>query len=94
MKLNSMVAEALNKQINNELHASYTYLAMSAYFEGQDLPDGSGGMRFKKIPMRCGFLTLLRSVVRVYILMELGSRKRSMNLRLMCLNRHCRRSRQ
>lgn len=38
MKLNPKVAEALNKQINNELHASYTYLAMSAYFEAQDLP--------------------------------------------------------
>ncbi|WP_299985770.1 ferritin [uncultured Ruegeria sp.] len=38
MKLNAQVAEALNKQINNELHASYTYLAMSAYFEAQDLP--------------------------------------------------------
>ncbi len=38
MKLNPNVAEALNKQINNELHASYTYLAMSAYFEAEDLP--------------------------------------------------------
>lgn len=38
MKLNSKVAEALNKQINNELDASYRYLAMSAYFEAQDLP--------------------------------------------------------
>ncbi len=38
MNLNQKVAEALNKQINNELHASYTYLAMAAYFEGQDLP--------------------------------------------------------
>lgn len=38
MKLNPNVAEALNRQINNELHASYTYLAMAAYFESQDLP--------------------------------------------------------
>lgn len=38
MKLNQKVAEALNNQINNELHASYTYLAMSAYFEAQELP--------------------------------------------------------
>ncbi|WP_082029856.1 ferritin [Ruegeria sp. ANG-S4] len=38
MNLHQKVAEALNKQINNELHASYTYLAMAAYFEGQDLP--------------------------------------------------------
>ncbi len=38
MNLHPDVAAALNKQINNELHASYTYLAMAAYFEGQDLP--------------------------------------------------------
>ncbi|MTI02131.1 MULTISPECIES: ferritin [Alphaproteobacteria] len=38
MKMNAKVAEALNIQINNELHASYTYLAMAAYFEAQDLP--------------------------------------------------------
>ncbi len=38
MKLNPKVAEALNRQINNELHASYTYLAMAAYFESEDLP--------------------------------------------------------
>ncbi|NVO54291.1 ferritin [Rhodobacteraceae bacterium B1Z28] len=38
MKLNPNVAEALNQQINNELHASYTYLAMAAFFEAQDLP--------------------------------------------------------
>ncbi len=38
MNLNPKVAEALNKQINNELNASYSYLAMSAYFEAQDLP--------------------------------------------------------
>ncbi len=38
MKLNSSVADALNRQINSELHASYTYLGMAAYFEAQDLP--------------------------------------------------------
>ncbi|WP_170395313.1 ferritin [Ruegeria arenilitoris] len=38
MKLNPNVAEALNRQINSELQASYTYLAMAAYFESQDLP--------------------------------------------------------
>ncbi len=38
MQLNSKVSDALNRQINNELHASYSYLAMAAYFESQDLP--------------------------------------------------------
>lgn len=38
MKLNPDVAEALNRQINSELAASHTYLAMAAYFESQDLP--------------------------------------------------------
>lgn len=38
MQLNDKVAHALNRQINNEFHASYTYLAMAAFFESQDLP--------------------------------------------------------
>lgn len=38
MKLKKKVAEALNKQINSELHAFYTYLAMAAYFDSEDLP--------------------------------------------------------
>lgn len=38
MQLNTKVEHALNQQINSELLASYTYLAMAAYFEGQDLP--------------------------------------------------------
>lgn len=38
MKLNDKVASALNEQINSELQASYTYLAMAAYFDTQDLP--------------------------------------------------------
>ena len=36
--LNSAVAEALNHQINNELHASHVYRAMAAYFDSQELP--------------------------------------------------------
>ena len=36
--LNDHVAEAMNRQINNELFASHLYLAMSAYFESQELP--------------------------------------------------------
>lgn len=38
MKLPMSVANALNAQVNAELTASYHYLAMSAYFEGQSLP--------------------------------------------------------
>jgi len=38
MKLNTKVASALNEQINSELQASYTYLAMAAYFDARDLP--------------------------------------------------------
>lgn len=38
MKLNQKVADALNAQINSELQASYTYLAMAAYFDAKDLP--------------------------------------------------------
>jgi ferritin len=38
MKLDQRVSEALNQQINNELLASYTYLAMAAYFDSEELP--------------------------------------------------------
>lgn len=38
MKMNAQVAEALNQQINSELQASYTYLAMAAYFDSIELP--------------------------------------------------------
>lgn len=37
MKINAKVADALNRQINAEMNASYTYLAMAAYFESVDL---------------------------------------------------------
>ena len=36
--LNPRVAEALNRQVNNELKASHVYLAMAAYFDAQELP--------------------------------------------------------
>ena len=36
--LNPRVAEALNRQINNELKASHVYRAMAAYFDAQELP--------------------------------------------------------
>lgn len=38
MPLNPTVAEALNRQVNNELKASHVYLAMAAYFDARELP--------------------------------------------------------
>ena len=38
MNLNEKVAEALNDQLNAELHASYVYLSMAAYFDANELP--------------------------------------------------------
>lgn len=35
--LNQKVSDALNQQINNELQASYAYLAMAAHFDGEGL---------------------------------------------------------
>ncbi|MEM1360653.1 MAG: ferritin [Pseudomonadota bacterium] len=37
MQLNERVADALNRQINSELSAAYTYMAMAAWFDAQDL---------------------------------------------------------
>ena len=39
--------DALNNQINAELYSSYLYLAMSAYFEDQDLPGMANWMRIQ-----------------------------------------------
>ena len=38
MQLNPKVAEALNRQVNNELQASYVYVSMAAYFDANELP--------------------------------------------------------
>jgi ferritin len=45
MPLNSQVAASLNQQINNELGAAYTYLAMASYFDANDMPGFSGWFR-------------------------------------------------
>ncbi len=45
MKLNENVASALNDQVNSEWNAAYTYLAISAYFDAQDLPGFAGWFR-------------------------------------------------
>ena len=45
--LNPKIQDALNKQINAELFSSYLYLAMSAYFEAQDLKGMAHWMRLQ-----------------------------------------------
>jgi ferritin len=43
--LTPKMQDALNAQINAELHAFYTYLSMSAYFESQGYPGFAAWMR-------------------------------------------------
>jgi ferritin len=43
--INEKLQKALNAQINAEWYSSYLYLAMSAYFESQDLPGFANWMR-------------------------------------------------
>lgn len=44
-QLDTDLLNKLNEQIANELHASHLYLAMSAYFEAEDLPGFAAWMR-------------------------------------------------
>ncbi len=39
--------QAINEQINAELHSAYIYLSMSAYLEGQNLPGFAHWMRLQ-----------------------------------------------
>lgn len=43
--MNEKMREGLNEQINHELQAFYTYLAMSSYFEAENLPGFADWMR-------------------------------------------------
>lgn len=45
MKIKEKLQDALNKQINAELYASYIYLSMSAYFESMNLSGFANWMR-------------------------------------------------
>ncbi len=45
--LSEKMQAALNKQINAELYSAYMYLAMSAYFESEDLPGMAQWMRLQ-----------------------------------------------
>ncbi|MCK4870993.1 MAG: ferritin [Gammaproteobacteria bacterium] len=47
MKTNKQLFNKLNEQINRELHASYLYLAMSAYFEDINFPGFAKWMRMQ-----------------------------------------------
>ena len=43
--LSKKLQGAINEQIKNELYSGYLYLAMSAYFEANNLPGFAGWMR-------------------------------------------------
>ena len=45
--LSQVVQDALNQQINSELSASYTYLAMSAYCDEQNFRGSSRWLRLQ-----------------------------------------------
>ncbi len=45
--LSEKMQAELNKQINAELYSAYLYLAMSAYFESEDLPGMAQWMRLQ-----------------------------------------------
>jgi ferritin len=47
MSMSQVVLDALNQQINNELGASYEYLAMSAWCEGQTLQGSAKWLRLQ-----------------------------------------------
>jgi ferritin len=43
--LNATVQQALNDQVQKELHSAYIYLSMAAYFEAENLPGAAHWMR-------------------------------------------------
>jgi ferritin len=45
--LSKKVRDAINEQIKNELYSAYIYLAMTAYFEDQNLPGMARWMRMQ-----------------------------------------------
>jgi ferritin len=47
MSMSQVVLDALNQQINNEMGASYEYLAMSAWCEGQTLQGSARWLRLQ-----------------------------------------------
>lgn len=49
MMIKQKVLDALNKQLNDELYASYLYLAMSAHFENESLTGFASWMRKQSV---------------------------------------------
>jgi len=45
MKIDPKMEAAINRQINAEFYSAYLYLAMAAYFEGQNLPGMAAWMK-------------------------------------------------
>ncbi len=45
--LSTRMQDAMNEQIKNELYSAYLYLAMSAYFESENLPGFAHWMRLQ-----------------------------------------------
>ena len=43
--INKKLEDAINSQINAELHSAYLYLSMAAYFESENLPGFANWMR-------------------------------------------------
>jgi ferritin len=43
--LNATIQQALNDQVQKELHSAYIYLSMAAYFESENLPGAAHWMR-------------------------------------------------
>ena len=46
--LSQKVQDAFNRQINAELHSSYLYLSMAAYFEDKNLPGFARWLRVQE----------------------------------------------
>lgn len=61
--LNKKLQDALNEQIKNELYSGYLYLAMSAYFEANNLPGFAHWMRVQAAEEQTHALKLFDFVV-------------------------------
>jgi ferritin len=64
MKLTSKVQDALNRQINNEMTASYSYLGMAVYFEARSLPGFAAWFRAQSAEEAAHAMKILDHVIR------------------------------
>jgi ferritin len=60
--LSEKVLKALNDQITKEFHSAYLYMAMSAYFEGENLPGFAKWMRLQAQEESCHALIFFNHV--------------------------------